>query len=251
MINLRAVFNLWKLKRSTGPSATFKADLHKDLSVAWDAKYGRAPWYQLLAMHKAGALAVVVLVLASGGGAYAYNSSEVTEGTALYPVKQAIENVEEITKVTPEARAEFYLKKIQRREAEKEVIKKRIPAVEKKQEEMDNFVSDINTNTQKSDIKSKSEQGPKVREESEDVKIQRTEKSIEAAEDELEKTKEILDKTDSNDIKLREELKNRMEQRLEKRKQRLEIKIEREEKKQKDQNDNQTEKSLRIKNNFN
>ncbi len=191
MMNLKTRFNLWKLKIRMGPSRAFKASLRKDLVVSWDAKYGtKAPWYQLGMRRVAAGFAVVTLVLTGAGGVYAYNSPKVTEGTALYPIKQVIEIVEEVAKITPEAKAKFYIKKIERREAEREILKK------------------------------------KIKIEVAERKIQRTEKSIDRVEEQLEQTDKIIEKIEFKDIKLREKVKERLKARLEKKEERLEIKSE-------------------------
>ncbi|OGH91366.1 MAG: hypothetical protein A2534_03755 [Candidatus Magasanikbacteria bacterium RIFOXYD2_FULL_39_9] len=221
-MNLKTRFNLWKLKKSSGPSMAFKFGLSRKLDAAWDAKHGRLPWYQLVALHKVGAFAVVVLLLATSGGAYAYNSTEVTEGTALYSVKEAIEKVEEVTKVTPEAKAKFYLKKIERREAEQEILKKKMPVVELRKE-IKSIEKDAKVGTQE-----------KLKAEVEERKIRRTEKSIERVEEQLEKARQIMEKTESKNIKLREEIKFKVEERLEKRKKQLEIKVEEQKEKRED-----------------
>ncbi len=222
MMNLRNRMNLWKLKREMGPSRAFKASLRKDLSVSWDAKYdNKAPWYQLGMRHAAAGFTAIALILTSAGGAYAYTSSEVTEGNILYPIKEVIENVEEVTKVTPEAKAKFYLKKIERREAERQVLARKNPLPKIKEEIKE--VLDVESGI-KIDTSSLEVQG-RIKIEVTDRKIERTEKAIENIEEQLEKTRQIIEKTQSKDVKLREELKTRAEQRIEKRKKQLEIKI--------------------------
>mgnify|MGYP001581470191 FL=1 len=172
--------------------------LERDLSLAWNAKYGRPSWLQIGLLHKGVAFAVVVLLLLGSTGAYAYVSPGVTEGTVFYPVKQVVESVEEATKITPEAKAKFYLKQIKRREAEREIIKKKNPATEIKKEIKDAKVD----------------------------KIEKTEESIERAEDRLEKAQEVIEKTNSKNKKLREEVKNRLEIRMERRQKQIEKKAE-------------------------
>ena len=199
----------------------FKAGLRKDLNIAWDAKYaGKAPWYQLGIMRVTAGFAAVILLLTGGGGVYAYNNPEVTEGTALYPIKQAIETVEEVAKITPEAKAKFYIKKIERREAEQKVLEKKIqlPEISPRSgesrlggektplpEEIKDFKNEI-----KLEIKEK------IKIEVAERKIKRTQKSIERTEERLEKTRQVIEKAQSKDIKLRKELKNRAEQKFEK-----------------------------------
>lgn len=123
-MSLKNRYNFWKIKQNLAPSRDFKIRLQRDLSLAWNVKYGRPSWLQIGLLHKGAALAAVVLLLIGSTGAYAYVSPEVTEGTMLYPLKQAVESVEEVTKITPEAKAKFYLKQIKRRELEKEKLTK-------------------------------------------------------------------------------------------------------------------------------
>lgn len=120
-------FKLWKEKKALKPSRVFKLNLWKDLDNAWQRTHQRNNfWYQnRIFRYGMVALAVVTFFVSSGVGVYAYNSSGVTEGTALYPIKKAIEKVEEKTKKTPEAKARFYLKQIDRREAEKRILEKK------------------------------------------------------------------------------------------------------------------------------
>lgn len=213
-MSLKTRYNLFKIKRSLSPSAVFKASLQKDLDQAWDAKYGKVSWFHSGLMYRAGAMAVAVLVLAGSGGAYAYNSPDVTEGNILYPVKKVIENVEEITKITPEAKAKFLLKKIERREAERAIIKKNEvedQIVESEQEDITPTEA-INLESKKAFIK----KDRKI-----DARIENIDKSIQEAEDKLEQFNDDLDKVELKDNKLQEEFRVKIEQRLEKRKERL------------------------------
>lgn len=224
MINLKNRYNLWKLKQAASPSANFKASLRKDLNMAWDARYGKTSWYQVGMTHLVSGFTVIALLLTGGGGVYAYSNPEVTEGTTLYPLKQAIETVEEVTKITPEARAKFYIKKIERREAERKVLKKKelLPEVEREVEKVEPEI--------KQDIKVEAREEVEVR--AVEKKLQRTEKSIERAEEQLEKTRQIMEKTESKNVKLREELKKRSEERAEKIKKQLEIRNEKQKERQ-------------------
>ena len=122
-------YKLWKEKNALKPSRAFRSALWKKLDSAWqDAFQPKTLWYQIpVFKYSLVALAVLIVVGSSGVGAYAYNSSEVTEGTVFYPVKRAIERVEEkvVERRKPEVQARFYLKQIERREAEEKVMVKR------------------------------------------------------------------------------------------------------------------------------
>lgn len=190
---LKTKYNLWKLKRDLSPSVIFKVKLKKDLNQVWAKKYGQVAWYHSGLMYRTGAFATALLVLMGGGSVFAYSNPGVVEGSLLYPVKIAIEKVEEVTRFTPEAKAKFYLKKIIRREAERERLKEPKNKIEEKT-------------------------GAQVIEN----KIKKTEKSIEEAEDQLEKFNENIQKFELNNPQLKEDIKIRIENRLEKRRQKLE-----------------------------
>lgn len=216
-MKLKARYNAWKFRKSVGPSAEFKVNLKKNLDTVWQSQYGKLPWYANTGVRPAITAAVVVLLLAGGGGTYAYTSVEVTEGSILYPVKQVIEDVEEITKVSPEAKAEFYLKKIQRREAEREVLKQKslVKKIEKNNKADVQLTSTVQvglTTTESTQV------------EMEEERIQKTERSIEKVERQLEKSAEILEKIGSKNIKLQIQIKNRVERAREERRRELEDK---------------------------
>ena len=65
-------------------------------------------------------LTALVVVFTMGTGVYAYESPEVVEGHPLYQVKQSIESVEKSLARTPEARAEFHSRMMERRISEGE-----------------------------------------------------------------------------------------------------------------------------------
>ncbi|MFA5062122.1 MAG: DUF5667 domain-containing protein [Patescibacteria group bacterium] len=126
-MNFKARYNLWKAQRDLSPDNKFKIALKAKLDSAWQKKYAtQLNWYQTVWFKRAVAFTSVVIIGASlVTGSYAYTSPDVTEGTPLYPIKQEIEKVEETVQVTPEAKAKFLLKQIDKREAEAVVIKKR------------------------------------------------------------------------------------------------------------------------------
>jgi len=120
-------YNLWKAKDQLKPDAKFKADLWSKLDARLHVETNTShSWFETRQFKLAAALAVTILVVGTAGtGAYAYTSPDVTTGTPLYPIKQQLEKVEEKVQITPEAKANFYLKQIKRREAEAVVIQKR------------------------------------------------------------------------------------------------------------------------------
>lgn len=175
-------YNLWRAGRKMNPGQKFKAVLWQDLAAAWREKYQTDYFWYQRAAFKWAAAGVLGLVLTSslGTGVYAYNNPEVTEGTILYPLKQKIEQVEELTKRTPEAKAKFYLKEIARREAEKVVL-------ERKQKKMGQAAN----------------------------KIKAVENRIKAVESKLEKADKFLEKMEVKDRDLKPRVKQRLEQRAE------------------------------------
>ncbi len=209
-MSLKTRLQLRKVKKQFSPSTQFKRELSRKLDSVWKVRYGKPAWYQSGLLYKVGAFAVVLLILAGGGGAYAYSSPTVTEGNPLYPVKKAIEKVEEITKVTPEAKVKFYLKTIARREAEKEQL-----------EQEENKIEDQNIELERKDT---SPAKPKrlVVHKIIDTRIEKTKKSLEQAEEKLERLSRIINKVEAQEQKLRPEVKAKIEGRLQIRKKRLE-----------------------------
>lgn len=195
---LKFYYNLFREKRAFGPDKQFKRSLQKKLQTAWSELHpSRLMWYQMPAFrYSMVALAVLIFVSTTGVGAYAYNSPEVTEGTRLYGIKKVIENVEEkvVERRAPEKQAKFYLKQIERREAERKVIER----------------------VRSQEFRAKS--------------LQTTEEKIERTEKQLEKVNRALidASTTIKDTRVIEQVQKRLEARRE----RLEIKIEKAEEKQ-------------------
>jgi site-specific DNA-methyltransferase (adenine-specific) len=86
-------FQFKKMQKELSSSAQFKRDLKRRLDAAWNAK-ASAPraWYQFVRFRVSmTAMSAVLVVTCFGTSVYAYSSPEVTEGTALYSLKQTIE----------------------------------------------------------------------------------------------------------------------------------------------------------------
>lgn len=111
------------LRKATAPRKEFKTALWSELSSAWDAEYPsmRFSWTKAFAVP----VAVMVVFVTMGMGTYAYASPGVTDGTALYPVKQGMERVESQFRFSPQARARFHVRMVERRIAEGEVMLRR------------------------------------------------------------------------------------------------------------------------------
>lgn len=123
-MNFKLLYNLWQNRRSASPSAEFKNKLWKRLAANFDAQYSQNPVFIKLTVFKwvSAGVAFSLLLAGFGTGAYAYNSPSVTPLDVLYPVKKAIEQVEEQTKKTPEEKADFYLKSLSKRDEEVDKI---------------------------------------------------------------------------------------------------------------------------------
>lgn len=154
-------------KYQSRPRGSFRRSLWRVLARRFDEKYQPVyAWYQTFVFKMSVAIISGIVVVAGfSTGVYAYSSPEVTTGTLLYPLKQTIENAEEMTKQTPEAKAKFLLKKIQRREAEKAVMVRRqqqVDQVEKKIEEVEDKLDLTNQELEKVEVKDP-ELKPRVR----------------------------------------------------------------------------------------
>ena len=159
-MNLKQRYNLWKVKRSVSPSGVFKRELQKKLETVWNDRYAtKAYWFQTRIFKFTAAGMIAVLLAGSfGTGAYAYYSPEVTEGSVLYPVKNTIEKIEEKTKRNPEAQAKFYLKQLQRREAEKKRLEEKSKVGENLDAQIEKIgekLEQINTKLQNQELKDK------------------------------------------------------------------------------------------------
>ena len=159
-MNLKQKYNLWKVKRSANPSHVFKRGLQKKLETVWNGRYTTKVYWFQTRIFKFTAVSMIAVLLAGsfGTGAYAYYSPEVTEGSALYPVKNTIEKLEEKTKRNPEAQAKFYLKQLQRREAEKKRLeeKKKIGEnLDMQIEQIGEKLEQVNTKLQNQELKDK------------------------------------------------------------------------------------------------
>ena len=150
-MNLKLRYNLWRSRRGLSPSRDFRRRLLHTLRAQMAAPaLLNVPWYQRHRFRFALASLAGLVTLATGGtGVYAYVSPDVTDGTPLYPVKQTLEKVEEKLQNTPEKKAEFYLKKIARREAEAQVLAARQRPVEKTDTEIDQLEEKLEHETVK------------------------------------------------------------------------------------------------------
>jgi ABC-type antimicrobial peptide transport system permease subunit len=119
--------DLQKIKDRLSPSKPFIKNLRSRLYVTYMEKGSPKPFsflfFYTYNMKKiiVGILAVIV-VLGGGISVYAYESPNVTEGTPLYGLKRAIENVEGTFAIGDQAQAEYHLKMAMRRIDEGQVL---------------------------------------------------------------------------------------------------------------------------------
>ncbi len=108
------------LKKQSKPSAEFEKVLWAKLSNAYDHQY---PSMIFCIRHRfAVPLAVLCLFALTGVGSYAYGSPAVTEDHVLFPIKDGMEHMQEWMHRSPEERAEFHSRMIERRIEEGEFL---------------------------------------------------------------------------------------------------------------------------------
>jgi AraC-like DNA-binding protein len=106
---------LKRLRRESTPAPAFKAALRAQLTGTQPLIVHRFPTPMLRYAMVGSALVVMIFF---GTTSYAYASSSVTEGDALYPVKTKIETLEAGLKKSPEAQARFRARMLERRARE-------------------------------------------------------------------------------------------------------------------------------------
>lgn len=133
-MNIRQKYIVWKEGYVSAPNFWFKKNLLKKLEYEMDPHTSSSLSFFVFfkTYHTYVVVGCIALVVLGGGGgaAYAYSSASVTEETALFVVKNSLETIEERMQRTPERKAQFYLKKLERREAESEVLRQRHHALE-------------------------------------------------------------------------------------------------------------------------
>jgi len=106
---------LKKIGKSVHASKVYKTQLWSELSEAFDEEYSDIPACSHRFRFATAGLLAVVLMTTMGTGVYAYESPEVVEGHILHPIKSGIERMQESFARSPEARAEFHAKMMNRR----------------------------------------------------------------------------------------------------------------------------------------
>jgi len=108
------------LQSKSLPKKQFKKELRVDLCREFDCLYPSfvIRWRSALAMP----LAVIVIIVTMGTGTYAYASPEVNQNHALFPVKHSIEQLEMQLMRSPEAKAQYHARMMERRLEEGEIM---------------------------------------------------------------------------------------------------------------------------------
>ncbi len=106
-------------KLATRAPRAYRKDLWVQLSESFDQEYAQVRCSHRFRFASAGLLAIV-LMTTMGTGVYAYESPDVVDGHALYPMKAGIESVQSVMAKSPEARARFHAKMMSRRLSEGE-----------------------------------------------------------------------------------------------------------------------------------
>lgn len=142
-------FKLWQEQERNRVSKKYSDSLWLQLSAAWDAKgLPDYRWYNKFWFTFGVSVSATVFALGSFGTAvFAYTNPTVTNGTPLYPLKQKMEDVEEKLQRTPSDKAQFYLKKISRREAEKRILKAHNKSLEEVEKQIDTVEEKLESTT--------------------------------------------------------------------------------------------------------
>ena len=129
--DIKIKLKFWRLRLKSKPNTKFVHGLSLALRDRLNAKYGQAKIAMPPVLKFALTFSVIVVMLGSGAGVYADQSSSVTETHPLYPVKRNIENVREILAVTPQRKAEVKIERAAARLEEAKVMEKKNQVAER------------------------------------------------------------------------------------------------------------------------
>lgn len=108
------------LKQRSAPSSEFKKELWAELSNSYDHQY---PSMIFCLRHRVAVpIAVLCLFALTGVGSYAYGSPAVNEDHMLFGVKAGMEWVQGWIHRSPDSRAEFHMRLMERRIEEGEYL---------------------------------------------------------------------------------------------------------------------------------
>lgn len=112
--------SLKQLKKDSSPQSEFKKSLWVRLDLEFDMLNPQSAmtWRQVLAVP----LVVFLLFMTTGTGVYAYSSSNVVDGDKLFTVKRGIEVAEKVLYRSPESKAIYRAKMMERRIDEGEIL---------------------------------------------------------------------------------------------------------------------------------
>lgn len=125
-MNLFTRYRLWTISRRAVPDAAFVARMNARFAP---------PRVVNFAYRFAAAGSALVLSLGLGTTAYAYSSDDVTPEHPLYPVRSAVENVEEAVAVTPTLKQAVQKQLVQRRLREVQVLETKKASLPRNAEE--------------------------------------------------------------------------------------------------------------------
>lgn len=136
MDKLEAQLNkLPSAKLSLAADTKIKSRLFKAMAAQNFNRLGSLSWLALKPVGRTVAIASLAVLLLVGTSIYAYASGGVTQGSALYPLKRAVEALEETVNLSPAAKVKTYSKFSERRLQEALILsQKNTPANEQEQE---------------------------------------------------------------------------------------------------------------------
>lgn len=106
-------YKLWKMSRRAKPNALFVAGLgSKFAGQKSQVAKGSSATFDF---RLASAAAAIILILTGGTATYAYASESVLPDSPLYPLREAVEVIEEKIAISPESKAVVQRKLVERR----------------------------------------------------------------------------------------------------------------------------------------
>lgn len=142
MLTLKRQLKKWK--RDTAPRREFRSQLMSQLGDEFSKTYPASAKALSFSFKFATASVIaLVLLVGTGTGVYAYDSPQVADGHALFPMKQGIERVEGWFARHPEGKAKFHLKMMGRRLDEAEMHEQKEAMLEYAAEELGMSVEEL------------------------------------------------------------------------------------------------------------
>ncbi len=109
-------YKLWKMSRRAQPDVLFVAGLEKTFAKRKaQSAIGAKSVFTLYALRFTSAAVAIVLILGGSTTTYAYASESVLPNSPLYPLREAVEIVEEKVAISPASKAAVQRKLVERR----------------------------------------------------------------------------------------------------------------------------------------